>query len=127
MNNTGRPTKYKEEYCQIAEDALADGYTVRSVAAILNVTHVTVYEWMKHHTEFSNAIKAGQDKGLKYLEDKMKKLMDGNKQNRPDVTTLIFALKTRYHEVYGDRSKIEQKIEQTSKIEINIDSEDQKL
>ena len=122
----GRPTKYKPEYCKEAEDFLAQGYTVRSCAAHLDVHHDTLYEWMKQHVDFSDAIKRGQNKSLKYLEDKLKKLIDGERQNKPDTTALIFALKTRFHEVYGDRQKIEQNIE-SGKIEVHIREKDTKL
>lgn len=74
----GRPTKYKPEMCQIAINEMADGASKCEVAGVLGVTESTIYEWVKDHKEFSEAIKEGeqlsaawwQAKGRKNLENK---------------------------------------------------------
>jgi len=60
----GRPTSYKEEYCQMLIDHMAQGLSFRSFAGLIGVHFDTLYEWVKVHPSFSDAKKIGLPKGL---------------------------------------------------------------
>lgn len=53
----GRPTKYKEEYCDMLIDHMAEGYSFETFGAVVDVCKDTLYEWVKVHEEFSDAFK----------------------------------------------------------------------
>jgi len=107
-----RPTKYKRAFCKIAEDYLAQGYSKEACAGELGVSRDTLYEWIKRHTEFSDSIKKGEAKGLAWYEKLLRAKISGQDikgfdPKKSDTACLIFALKTRFHQVYGDRIKFE--------------------
>lgn len=65
----GRPTKYKEEYCEMLIDHLASGKPFRSFGRKIGVSVETIYEWTRKHPEFLDALKDGRLDGYeKYLE-----------------------------------------------------------
>jgi transposase-like protein len=58
----GRPTAYKEEYCQQAYVACADGgFTINKLAKLFSVAPSTIKLWMVKHEEFSASVKKGRD------------------------------------------------------------------
>lgn len=100
---TGRPTGFREEMCAIIEKDLADGHSIRAASSTLGVTHDTVYRWMKQFPIFADAIKKGLAKGLKKDERLLNDTIHGKaKMSKEATTLLIFKLKTRFHDVYGD-------------------------
>ena len=119
----GRPTKYLPEMNQIAEDYLAKGFSKAALSAHLNITEETLYKWIKSNEAFSESISIGVRKGMEMMEECLLGKMQGTKKN-VDMSAVIFALKTRFHKVYGDKSKHEVEI---SKVEINIDKDDEKV
>lgn len=60
----GRPTKYKEEFNEMAYNACLLGATDATLADIFEVHVDTIYEWKNNHPEFSESIKKG-----KYIAD----------------------------------------------------------
>ena len=56
----GRPTKYKEEYCDMLIEHMARGNPIETFAAVAHVTVDTVHEWVKVHPEFSVAKRIGK-------------------------------------------------------------------
>lgn len=67
-DRVGRPTKYKEEYCQKLIDHMAEGYSFDSFAGIVDVNIDTLYEWAKVHAEFSDAKSIGTAKSMAWWE-----------------------------------------------------------
>jgi hypothetical protein len=57
----GRPTDFREEFCQQAAELLANGATDEEVAAALGVSARTLYRWQAKHPEFSQALKVGKE------------------------------------------------------------------
>lgn len=45
----GRPTDYREEYCDTAVDFMAQGYSKEALAGKLGVTKKTLYTWIDKH------------------------------------------------------------------------------
>lgn len=56
----GRPTKYKDEYCEQVEKLCKLGATDKEIADFFNVNIDTITEWKKVHYEFSVSIKKGK-------------------------------------------------------------------
>ncbi len=56
----GRPTKYKEEFCERVPEIMRDGASIEEVAVELGVALSTLYLWREKHPEFSEAIKRGE-------------------------------------------------------------------
>jgi hypothetical protein len=51
-NDTGRPTKYKPEYCQLLIKHMTTGLSYETFGAALNVSKETIYDWERAHAEF---------------------------------------------------------------------------
>ena len=64
----GRPTKYKQEYCQMLIDHMSTGLSFESFAAVIKVNRDSLYEWEKVHPDFSDAKKIGLDNCLLFWE-----------------------------------------------------------
>lgn len=110
--SAGRPTKYNPEMCEIIKKELAKGHSIQAAASVLEVCSDTVYEWRKVHPEFSESIREGLDLGLKMFEKILMAKVSGQKidnfdSKKSDTSCLIFAMKTRFHKVYGDVQKHE--------------------
>lgn len=65
----GRPTDYKPEYCDHVIDWGAAGKSVTWMAAELGISRECIYEWMRVHPEFSDAIKKARAKAQQWWED----------------------------------------------------------
>jgi hypothetical protein len=68
MENNGRPTKYREEYPEIARKVTGEGKTLADLAELLGVNRDTLVEWQKRHPEFSVAIKLGREDATDRVE-----------------------------------------------------------
>ena len=88
----GRPTKYKEEYCQLLEDHMSEGFTFESFAGLVSVNFDTIHEWAKVHPSFSDAKKRGRAKQLMSNEQLLKDIAKGKVKNA-NVTAQIFIMK----------------------------------
>lgn len=119
MSEIGRPSKYKDEFCQIVIDEMSKGFSITATAATLGVCKDTVYDWKKKIPAFSDAINQGYALGLKHFENLLMKKVDGTKRN-VDTSCLLFVLKTRFHKEYGEIQKHEVK---HSSIEIKKEDE----
>ena len=98
----GRPTKYKEAYCNEVIETMATGLSLTAFAGEIGVSRDTVNEWTRVHPEFSDAVKVGQAKRVKYLERTM---LDG--EFGPRVTARIFALKNADPDEWRDKQHSE--------------------
>lgn len=52
----GRPSEYRPEYCQAVIDCMAQGFSLTAFAGSIRVAKDTVYEWIKTHPQFSDAV-----------------------------------------------------------------------
>ena len=64
----GRPTKYKEEYCEMLIEHMSEGYSFDSFGGIIEVDETTLYEWEKTHKEFSLSKSIGTQKSMVWWE-----------------------------------------------------------
>jgi hypothetical protein len=64
----GRPSKYKQQYCQSLIDHMSDGLSYESFAGLIGVCVDSLYDWEVAHPEFFDAKTIGQAKRLLYNE-----------------------------------------------------------
>lgn len=104
MAELGRPSKYKDVYCNEVIETMATGLSLTAFAGEIGVARSTINEWMGNHPEFSEAVKIGQAKRVRYLERTM---LDGDAG--PKITARIFALKNADPEEWRDKKEVEHK------------------
>ena len=126
----GRPSKYKEEYCEQAEKLARLGATDKEMADFFGVTEQTLNNWKTdkdgNETPFFESLKRGKVEsdarvvdslyqralGYSCREDKVflvnKKplIVPMMKQYPPDTTAAIFWLKNRRPSEWRDRQDI---------------------
>lgn len=103
-NPVGRPSKYKPEYCQMIIDHMAEGASMTSFAAEIDVARSTLNEWVEEHPDFSEAVKKGKAKCAAWWERVGRKNAitgDGN------ATLVIFGLKNMGAEDWRDKQEID--------------------
>ena len=61
LTNSGRPSKYKEEYIKIAYMACLAGFDDEGLADLFQVHIDTIYDWRIKYEEFSDACRDGKD------------------------------------------------------------------
>ncbi len=70
---TGRPTKYKPEYCHQAETILSGGQPLCTVAAALGIHRGTLRDWRKKYPDFSAAVSRGRNNGMALFMEKLER------------------------------------------------------
>lgn len=65
-----RPTEYDPAYCEQVLGWGAQGKSITWIAAQLDVSRECIYEWMRVHPEFSDAISRAKAKAQAWWEDK---------------------------------------------------------
>jgi len=68
---TGRPTLYREEFCEQARKLCLLGATDRELADFFGVVEDTIYEWKSRHAEFSESITRGKIRADAEVVDKL--------------------------------------------------------
>ena len=111
----GRPTKYKAEYCDIAQSVLGAGEGMAAVADEIGVTKSTVYLWAERHSAFSDAIKRGRARGERHHTSVLIGLATGNIKG--NVTAQIFLMKNMYPDDWKDRVEVSTTEDQIKKLE----------
>lgn len=57
----GRPSEYKQEFCDIAAETCARGGTIAELADRLGVARWTIYRWMSEHQAFGDAVRVARE------------------------------------------------------------------
>ena len=89
----GRPTKYKEEYCQMLEDHMIGGLSFESFGGKIDVTEETLHQWKHEHPEFSESYKRGRLKSMCHWEEMGHDMVLAGQGN---ATCWIFNMKNRF-------------------------------
>lgn len=94
----GRPSKFKPEYVQLAENYCILGATDAEVAAFLGVGLRTLADWKSAHPEFSDAMNTGKEAAdAKVVGALYRGALAGN------TTAQIFWLKNRKRNEWRDK------------------------
>jgi DNA-binding XRE family transcriptional regulator len=109
---------------------MATGMSYESFGAEVNVGKQTMYDWEKRNPEWAEAKSVAMIKAQSFFEKRLVAKTSGQKFSNEnfdakliDNSCLIFALKTRFHETYGEKKEVEH----NGSIGIKIDSDDSKL
>ncbi|MDZ7906198.1 MAG: hypothetical protein U5N55_10795 [Cypionkella sp.] len=94
----GRPTVYTDDMPERVEAFMSLGYSRMAAAGDLGICYDTFHEWVKEKPKFSEAVKRGMAKRLKFLEDGLLAA-----ETSPKVTSRIFALKNAAPQEWADR------------------------
>ena len=105
----GAPSKYKSEYCDMLIKHMAQGKSIATFGATIGVTKDTIYRWANDFPEFGDAKNEALQRSQEWFEQRLQAKLLGVKSKNfdpklIDTTLLIFALKTRFHETYGDNA-----------------------
>jgi hypothetical protein len=98
----GAPSKYNPSMCEDVLEYMKQGDSKIAVAAKLNISRDTLYEWAKEHKEFSDTIKRGVDLSQAFWEDLGKELVLAGQGN---ATAWIYNMKCRFREDWADLTK----------------------
>ena len=86
-----------DEICKEAGEMASRGLTVTQIGHCLGISDATVYRAQSEFPEFCEAIKRGRSSGIQTVANALfDKAKDG------DVTSMIFYLKKRDRESWGD-------------------------
>lgn len=78
MADTGRPSKYKEEYCDLVKRMASLGLTESNMAMILGIGEKTFNVWKNEHPEFRQANAQGKvDPDQKVVDSLYKRAIGG--------------------------------------------------
>lgn len=123
----GRPTDFKNEFCEEARILCEGGATDEEVAKALDIHVSTLYRWKARFPQFSEALKAGKaaaddrvelslyHKAIGYKHAAVKIFMPAGadapvyapytEHVPPDTTAAIFWLKNRRPDLWRDKSE----------------------
>jgi hypothetical protein len=124
----GRPTGYRPEYCQVAEELCRNGATDEELADYFEVSARTIYRWKAEFPDFCQALKTGKEvaderverslyhRAVGYSHEAVKIFMPAGAKEPvyasytehvpPDTTAAIFWLKNRRGEAWRDKSEV---------------------
>lgn len=100
----GRPSKYEPAFCEQIVEHMADGASVSSFAAEIDVARSTINEWADVHPEFSEALSRAKAKCAAWWERVGRNLAvtgDGN------ATMVVFGLKNMGADDWKERKEID--------------------
>lgn len=84
----GRPTEYREEYCDMVIDYMGKGFSLTAFAGFIRVSKQAVYEWIGRHAAFGDAVARARPARVSALEAKLLRSRKG-----AETTAAIFALR----------------------------------
>lgn len=105
----GRPTEFKPEYCDQLIDHMSTGMSYESFAAEIRVGRSTIYDWENSHPMWKEAKEIGLQCAHSFFEKRLiaktaGQAIQGVDPKLVDTACLIFALKTRFHKTYSEKS-----------------------
>ncbi|MEY9239157.1 hypothetical protein ABIF68_006777 [Bradyrhizobium japonicum] len=98
----GRPSEYRPEYCELVIETMGQGISVAAFAGTIGVACDTVYQWMKRHAEFADAVSRARAKQLLAWELKMIRAKKG-----AEAATSMFALRNIAPDQWRDVRNVE--------------------
>lgn len=116
------PSKYKQEFNQIALDLMEQGASIVEVCAELGISRETLYDWINPESDrfepiFSDTIKLGKQKCQAWWEKKGREHLieetetdiktGSSKSKRLNTTAWIFNMKNRFKDEWSDTHKQE--------------------
>lgn len=102
----GRPSLYDPAYCDAVIAHMAEGASITSFAASVDVARSTINEWMEQHAEFSEAVRRGKAKCAAWWEERGRSIALAG--GGPGASTLaMFGMKNMGGDDWSDQTKID--------------------
>jgi len=98
----GRPSVYKDEYCERVIEWMSRGYSVTACAGLIGISRETFYAWQRDHAEFAECVGIGQAKRVLFQENRML-----HPKDKLDLTAAIFAAKCTGDPSWREKQEIE--------------------
>lgn len=95
--------KYTPGVCQKTLEYMAQGYTQKSTAALLNTTETTFQNWMKEHEDFKSAVELGKMLCHLYWE---KAGMDGMNGKIKNFNATVWGLNVKNRFGFSEKTEI---------------------
>ena len=123
-NKGGRPTDYKEEYCDTVIELMKEGASKAEVCLELSCSFQTFLTWQEKHSEFLESVKRGLHLSKGKWEQMGRKAAFGQVENF-NATSWIFNMKNRFGKVddFDERWSDKQEIDHTHAISDLSDKE----
>jgi hypothetical protein len=100
----GRPTLYREEYCERVIELGKQGKSVAEWASDIGVARSTLFEWAEHHPNFSTALMRAKTEEQAYFERTARENFDNRNFNS---NLWIKSAQARFRDDYTERREIE--------------------
>ena len=100
----GRPSKYRQEYCERAVDYMRGGASITAFAAEIGVSRSTLHNRADTYPEFLDALKRGKAACTAWWEDQARRVAVTGGGNG---ALIIFALKNMGAEDWRDKPRDE--------------------
>jgi len=97
---TGRPTLYREEYCDKLIDWMAEGKSFVTFASTIPCNPDTIAEWVKVHERFSEAKKIGKILEQTWWDNLHRRCAATGEGN---ITAIVWAQKNKFPKSYKER------------------------
>lgn len=110
----GQPTIYREEYCELVKDYGKQGFSIAEIGLELNVCKQTIYNWMKTHEKFFDAIQEAVSFAQGWYEKEARMGLTADKFNSALWNRIVGC---RFRDDYGETSTV-------LNTNINIDAKD---
>ena len=125
MTHRGRPTLYQPGYPDLARRFCQLGGTNEDLADFFEVSHSTIDEWLRVHSEFADAVRKGRDlidmvvaeklltRAMGYTHEGKKYVLWRGEEKElrhvvhhpPDVQACIFRLRNRRRKQWLERAR----------------------
>ena len=105
-NPIGRPSLYDPAHCEAVVAHMAEGASLTSFAAEIDVSRDTITEWAKVHPDFSLAVRRGKAKCAAWWEKRGRSIAEQG--GGPGAGTLVmFGLKNMGADDWSDSTKVD--------------------
>jgi len=81
MAKTGRPSKYRADFCKAVIEHCAQGMSLASFAARVRVNRDTIHQWARDHDDFSEATGRAKAAACLFWEGIALRIADGGPGN----------------------------------------------
>lgn len=114
-NPIGRPSDYKQEYCDIVIKLGTEGKSYTQIAVDLGITRKTLYAWGEAHPEFLNALERARECAQAWWE---RQGMLGMWADKFNAAVWNKSMSCRFPDDYTDKTKQEMSGKQELTVEI---------
>jgi hypothetical protein len=106
-NSVGRPSEFKQEYCDQLINHMASGLSFEAFAGFLSVSKQTLYNWADANPEFLDAKRIGTEKCRLYWEKLGVEHIVNSDKTSLNTGVYVFNMKNRFPEEWKDKKEVD--------------------